>query len=442
MQLKSMKNKPQTKTTSVREQLALASCALLQTASTSAQAADEWEIDSALMIYSESDSRVTAIEPIVTARKEVEEDKFFNLKLVLDSLTGATPNGAHASSTVQTFTKPSGTGGYTVAAGENPLDDTFHDTRVALSADWERPVLDNNSRIIIGGNLSKEFDYMSLGASATFMRDYNDRNTTLTTALGVNADTISPVGNVPAPFANMMVAGSGTNRDGSSDNKTITDFMIGVTQVIDRKTLMQFNLSLSSASGYMNDPYKVITVVDAAGDRTAILGAGDLPYVYESRPDSRSRQVFYWKTVHHLTEDVINVSYRYHTDDWDIISHTVDLNYRYELTGGSYLQPHIRYYTQSAAEFFTHNLLDTQVGVAQYASSDYRLGELNTTTIGLKYAMPMKNNQEFSMRVESIVQSYSTVSSAIGTLNGDAGSQDIVPDLGAFVIQVGYSFYW
>ena len=442
MQLKSMKSKSQTKIISVREKLALASCALLQTASHSAQAADEWEIDSALMIYSENDSRVTAIEPIVTARKEVEEDKFLSVKLVLDSLTGATPNGAHTSATAQTFTKPSGTGGYTVAAGENPLDDTFHDSRVALSADWEQPVLDNYSRMIIGGNLSKEFDYMSLGASAAFMRDFNDRNTTLTTALGVNLDTISPVGDVPTPFAKMRDAGSGTNRDEDSDDKTITDFMVGVTQVINRKTLMQFNLSLSSASGYMNDPYKVITVVDAAGDRTTILGAGDLPYVYENRPDSRSRQVFYWKTVHHLNEDVINVSYRYHTDDWDVNSHTIDFNYRYELSGGAYLQPHIRYYTQSAAEFFTHNIYDTQVGVAQYASSDYRLGELNTTTIGLKYAMPMKGNQEFSVRVESITQSYSTVSSTIGTLNGDAGSQDIVPDLGAFIIQVGYSFYW
>jgi len=125
-----------------------------------------------------------------------------------------------------------------------------------------------------------------------------------------------------------------------------------------------------------------------------------------------------------------------------VTSHTVDLNYRFELSGGAYLQPHIRYYAQSAAEFFAHNILDTQVGTTQYASSDYRLGELNTTTIGLKYAMPMKGNQEFSVRVESITQSYSTVSSTIGTLKGDAGSQDIVPDLGAFVIQVGYSFYW
>ncbi|MCW8854576.1 MAG: DUF3570 domain-containing protein, partial [Gammaproteobacteria bacterium] len=203
MQLKSMKNTSQTKNITVREKLALATCALLQTAGQSAQAADGWEVDSALMIYSESDSRVTAIEPIMSARKEVEEDTFLSMKLVLDSLTGATPNGAHTSGTAQTFTKPSGNGGYTVAAGENPLDDTFHDTRVAFSADWERPVLDNNSRMILGGNISNEFDYMSLGVSATFMRDFNERNTTLTTALGVNADTISPVGDVPTPFANM-----------------------------------------------------------------------------------------------------------------------------------------------------------------------------------------------------------------------------------------------
>ncbi|MDH5766920.1 MAG: DUF3570 domain-containing protein, partial [Gammaproteobacteria bacterium] len=351
MQLKDKKIK------SIRDRLALATCALLQT---SAQAAEEWEVDSALMIYSENDSRVTAIEPVVSARKEMSEDKFLGVKLVMDTLTGATPNGTHAASDVQTFTRPSGSGSYTVSAGKNPLDDTFHDTRVALSLDWEQPVVDDYSRIVVAGNVSKEFDYMSLGVSTTFLRDFNNRNTTLSAALGVSADTISPVGDVPVPFANMRDANTGTNRDKDSESKTITDLMLGVTQVINRKTLMQFNLSMGNTSGYMNDPYKVITVVDAAGARIPAAG-NDLPYVYENRPDSRSRQIFYWKTVHHLTEDVINVSYRYHTDDWDINSHTFDLTYRYELSGGSYLQPHIRYYTQSAAEFFTHNILDSQL---------------------------------------------------------------------------------
>ena len=78
--------------------------------------------------------------------------------------------------------------------------------------------------------------------------------------------------------------------------------------------------------------------------------------MFESRPDSRSRKTFFWQTVHHFDEDVINFSYRAYSDDWDIKSDTLDLHYRYELSGERYLEPHLRYYSQSAAKFFTHGL--------------------------------------------------------------------------------------
>ena len=55
----------------IRTKLSLATCSLLQVAGQSAQAADEWEIQSALMIYSESDGRVSAIEPIVAGKKQI-----------------------------------------------------------------------------------------------------------------------------------------------------------------------------------------------------------------------------------------------------------------------------------------------------------------------------------------------------------------------------------
>ena len=432
---------------SIRGKLALATCALLQTACTAAYAADEWDVDSALMIYSEGDGRVSAIEPVVSAKKEIAEDEFVNEKLVLDSLTGATPNGAHARSTLQTFTTPSGKSSYTAQAGENPLDDTFHDGRFAISADWEQPIVDDVTRMILGANVSNEYDYLSLGLSATFLRDYNSRNTTLSAAVGMNSDTITPEGGIPKPFANMRAAGADSldfNRDGSSETKTIVDLMVGVTQVINRSTLMQFNLSFSSTSGYMNDPFKIISVVDAGGASVVNnpVDGSDLSYLYENRPDSRSRQVFYWKTVHHLTEDVINVSYRYHTDDWDVNSHTIDLHYRYELSDGAYLQPHVRYYSQSAAEFFTHNILDSNVSSTEYASADYRLGEFTTTTIGLKYAQPLGKNSEFNIRAELISQANEVVNSNLGTLVGDPGTQEIAPDLNATVIQFGYSFKW
>lgn len=422
----------------IRNKLTLASATLLQMGSISAvEAADNgWDVSTAVLLYQENDGRVSAIEPVISGNKELKNGDRINLKAVFDSLTGATPTGATATSTVQTFTNPSGKQSFTTAAGETPLDSTFLDTRVALSGSWETPVIDDYSRVILGGNLSKEFDYASLGVSASFLRDYNSRNTTLSASLGLNSDTITPSGGIPTPFANMRIANSGTNRDGADDSKTITDVMFGVTQVINHRTLMQFNLGLSETSGYMNDPYKIISLVDGTtGLPITPADSNDLPYLYESRPDSRSRQVFFWKTVYHLTEDVINVSYRYHTDDWGIDSHTVDFHYRYELGDGSYLQPHVRYYTQTAADFFTTSLVAGQT-LPEFASSDYRLGEFVTQTIGLKYAMPTGENSEFSVRAELISQ----VQNDVGTPIGDQLDNELTPDLDSYIIQFGYNF--
>ena len=241
----------QLKLQSIHNKLSLATCGLLQAIAPTAHAESDWKIDSALMIYSESDGRVSAIEPVVNAATELAEDETLNIKLVLDSLTGATPNGANPSPSAQTFTSPSGAAVYTTAANADPLDDTFLDARVALSADWEQPVFDTRSRMILGGNLSKEFDYMSLGASLTLLRDFNQRNTTASIALGVNADTITPVGGTPIPLANMRI-NDNTSKNGSSDNKSISDIMFGLTQVINHQTLMQFNIGFSNTSGYQN----------------------------------------------------------------------------------------------------------------------------------------------------------------------------------------------
>ncbi len=416
------------KQTNIRTKLTLASATLLQVGSAgAADAQDAWDVSSAILIYQENDGRVTAIEPVINGRKEIADGEMVNIKLVLDALTGASPTGAKIDTTTpQTFTTPSGNADtVTTVAGETPLDDTFHDTRVAVSGSWEMPVIDEYSRVIVGGNVSKEFDYMSLGISANFLRDYNNRNTTLSAALGLSSDTISPSGGIPIPFENMRAANSGfINRDGSDDSKTISDLIFGVTQVINRSTLMQFNLGLSSTSGYMNDPYKVISLVDGSGNLITPSLSDERPYEYESRPDSRSRTTFYWKTVHHLTEDVINLSYRYYTDDWGIDSHTIDFHYRYELGNGSYLQPHLRYYTQTAADFYTTSLVDTAAR-PEFASADYRLGEFVTNTYGLKYGMPTGENSEFTVRAEVISQ---------------VQSDDITADLDSFILQFGYDF--
>jgi hypothetical protein len=237
---------------------------------------------------------------------------------------------------------------------------------------------------------------------------------------------------------------AGINRDGADDTKSITDFIIGVTQVVSRKTLVQLNFSTGSTSGYQNDPYKIVTVVDPATGLPTTSGlllanADALPYVYEKRPDSRQRNSLFFKTVHHLEEDVIDFSYRYFWDDWDITSHTLDFKYRYEMKGGNYLQPHLRYYTQEAANFYTHNLVQgTDVDangnvLVDYASNDYRLAKSVTSTLGLKYGVKLGDNSELGFRAELITQSVDN--------NGVPAGEE-TPDLNAIIVQANYSFLW
>ena len=431
MQLKNIKGK-----------VSLATCSLLQIAAPVTQAADsDWDVDTAFLYYGESDGRVQAAEPAIHVGHNLGDDDRIDLRLVVDVLTGATPNGAHATNSVQTFTTPSGSGSYTANPGETPLDDTFHDTRAAFGADWTIS-LDRVSKIILGMNVSGEYDYFSLGVSSTYLRDFNNKNTTLAVGVAFNNDTVKPVGGVPIDLAPMVAQGYTLNRSGSDDTKTLTDFLIGITQVVNRSTIMQLNYTYGMTDGYQNDPYKIVSVIDPVTGlpKTASgAAAGDLPYVYESRPDSRTRNSLFFNTAHHLTEDVINFSYRYYWDDWGITSNTLDLRYRYQLDG-SYLQPHVRYYAQDAADFYIHDLkLGTDVDATtgevyrQHASNDYRLAKSMTSTLGLKYGLPLSKNSEFAVRGEYISQ----------TINNDgvpAGEE--TPDLSAVVLQMNYSMQW
>lgn len=420
MQLKKPKSIKPVK--SIKKSLALATSALLAGISQPGHAEDSnkpWEIDSAILIYAESD-RVAVFEPVVELSKDLGDDELLKFRVVVDTLTGSSPNGAIALNTPQTFTRASGNGSYTVGANETPLDPNFRDNRVALSAEWTKP-LGKTLKGIFGTYASKEVDYTSFGFSGTLSKDFNKRNTTLTAGLAISLDNIDPIGGVPVGLTDMPALPAKKTITGSDESKTVADVLLGVTQVISRKTLMQFNFSYGLDDGYMTDPYKILTVLDGGGNLSVAT-----PYIYENRPDSRSRQALYWKTIHQFKTDVIRTSYRYYWDDWGIKSHTVDLKYHMPLGKKHYLQPHLRYYLQSKADFYYYNLVEGSI--PQYASADYRLGDMSTTTLGVKYGYKFKKKNEFAMRLEAMKQSP----------EGDAP----FPEVDAIILQFSYSMYF
>jgi uncharacterized protein DUF3570 len=409
----------------VRAALAAATGMLL--GGSKAGAAD-WKFDSQVLYYSESD-RVTAIEPVVTARWDRGEGKALNLKLTVDSLTGASASGAAPSSQPQTYTTPSGHGSYEISPGDTPLDPSFLDTRWALGMSWEMP-LSPLWRATFGANASTEYDYDSFSVNAALARDFNRRNTTVSLGVSAGRDEIGPVGGVPRPLAPMSPEvpddQGPLNRIAASDSKSVYDLLLGFTQVLDRRSLVQINYSLGKSDGYLTDPYKLVSVLD---------GAEPVDHLYEFRPAGRTKQSLYVAYKREVRgADVVDMSYRYLWDDWQVRSHTVELRYRWDLGRSGYLQPHARYYTQTAADFYTR-FLTAGVPLPAHASADYRLGELDDWTLGVKYGRVLRGDSEWNVKLEYLRQS--------GRSNSPPGAPtafDYFPSVDALMVQVGCGF--
>lgn len=434
-----MKNKTHNK--NLKAALTLATTALFTTAQAGAAplpsddpSEDAWSFDSAFLYYGETD-RVSAAEAIFNAKKTYSDDSILNLKLTIDALTGASANGAVAQPNVQTFTRPSGKGDYDIKAGDTPLDDTFHDTRVQFNAQWTQTLAQNYTGSV-GAHISKEYDYLSLGVNGNIAYDFNKKNSTISFGLSHFQDTFTPEGGIPKSFASMPVAyhdnedkgGHEATRIGSDDDKTTSDVMVGFTQVINRNMVTQFNYSYSIVDGYLTDPFKILSLVNNSGI------AQD--YLYENRPDERTKQSVFAQTKYHFDEVILDVSYRYMWDDWEIDSHTVDTRFYIPLGDGSYLEPHLRFYQQTAAEFYQPFLMQGET-LPEFASADYRIGEMTAYTIGLKYGMKLDGGNDLSFRLEYYSQS---PESAGHKAPGALADMDLYESIDAIIAQVSYSF--
>jgi Protein of unknown function (DUF3570) len=425
--------------------LATATCALLGASAPAvaiAQDIGEWRVDTAGLYYGEQD-RVRDLSVNVLARTQLFEDRLLSLTFNFDTLSGASPNGAAPSALAQRFPRPItltrtssgstvlGGGDFTVPGGVLPLDDRFQDTRYAGSAEWQRP-LGRLGLVSFGGSLSHEQDYDHVGVDTRVSRDFNNRNTTLSGGVGWSDDGVKPIGGSPVPFT-VLSESSPTTGDGS---KHVIDLLLGVTQVFNQHTLAQLNYSLSRADGYLTDPYKILSVVDPITGNLAPgpdIGIGT--YLFELRPDSRDKRSLYGLLKHDFGGNVLDASYRVMTDDWGVDSQTLDMHYRWNFGSERFLEPHLRFYKQTAADFY-HTVLFSGAPLPAYATADYRLGQFDAVTVGFKYGTKTRSGQ-FAARLELYRQ---TAKPSAEALVGSLRNLDLTPDLNAIIAEISYTF--
>ena len=199
----------------------------------------------------------------------------------------------------------------------------------------------------LGGAYSTEDDYDSQGINFSTRFWSPDRNTVYMFGANTNYNQITSVN---SPLL----------------DETQTDFgaIAGITQILDKDSLIQSNFSVEIEDGYLSDPYKLS----------------------DNRPQSRDRYAWLTRYVRYIssTDAALHLDYRFYFDSWRLFSHTMDLSW-YQPFGKDdtwMLRPRIRYYSQREANFYS-DLDPVDVTDDSIYSADQRLGSYGSFTFGL-----------------------------------------------------------
>lgn len=225
----------------------------------------------------------------------------------------------------------------------------------------------------LGGGLSREQDYTSRFFNTNVSVDLNKKLTTLNYGATIAFDEIEPS---PSPWNSRPI--------GFVRNKTSQQYLLGLTQIIDKHSLFVSNMTFTQHDGFMSDPYKVVAFYDP---KQPLLFGGTL-YPNTIKQDARPNERFQWawlvQYVRHFGEAndaALHADYRFSTDDWGINTYTTELSWHQPILDDWQIIPRFRYYSQDAADFY--QAVGTNLNT-RYYSSDYRLAGFGAISGGVR----------------------------------------------------------
>lgn len=315
--------------------------------------------------WQEDDRRIRVDSQYALLEADLSTSTHFKMMGLIDSIAGATPTGE----------KP------LVPGDATPLA-SMRDRRKA----WDSELSHQFARINVTAGFanSRESDYVSNGWSLNTVTDFNDKNTNLLLGYGRTDDKI-----------NEEKLGWTIRRP-----KVGNDFLVGLTQLLNPNTSVTGNVSYGRSHGYMSDPYKIVSTTRLD------LDPGFYYTVPENRPTEKNKVSIFLGVNRNFEKlhGALDASYRYYHDTFGITSHTTTVLWVQKIGEHLIVQPSIRFYRQSAADFYYTDLDaagvvtsyepvrgETGTGRAPFYSSDYRLSYMQTVDLGLKVVWKIKS---------------------------------------------------
>ena len=268
---------------------------------------------SRVLYYKESGSRIKVIEPVMWVKSPIGESWEIATSATLDIVSGASP--------IQVINQ-SGTP-VQIKTGAS-ISDHRKAGDISIKHKWEYASLG------VSRTESSEKDYESkaVGINATF--DFNEKNTTLAVGHGLSNDRVESVSDARL-----------------NERRDSREYMFGLTQLLDRRSLLQTNLVHTKGSGYLSDPYKSTVTFFTSGSPILAIAK-------DSRPSTRDQWAWLTRYKRSLVDSgaTLSAEYRYFRDDWGIRAHTVAASWQQSMADAWKYEIGLRYYSQSAADFY------------------------------------------------------------------------------------------
>lgn len=214
----------------------------------------------------------------------------------------------------------------------------------------------------MGASLSSsiEFDYTSFGGNVMYAKKTKDRSGEFAAKLQAYLDQVKMI--YPIELR------SGLNNSGTEARNTFAA-SFSYSQIINQNFQIMFLADVITQQGYLGLPFHRVYFNDGSVH-------------VENLPDSRLKIPLGIRANYFVGDNIIiRAYYRYYSDDWNLHSHTADIEVPVKLSPFFSLSPFYRFYTQSAVKYFKgyeeHNAAD------EFYTSNYDLSKFDSNFIGM-----------------------------------------------------------
>ncbi|MEO8062996.1 MAG: DUF3570 domain-containing protein [Pseudomonadota bacterium] len=179
-------------------------------------------------------------------------------------------------------------------------------------------------------------------------------------------------------FRNVKIDDVKVNDPEFEEHMESKGYTVGISQIITKNLLLSGQFEVVTDEGFLRSPYRSVRFfVDP-------FTQGRQDEIY---PNTRSSNAASIRAKYFLPyRAAIDGMYRFYTDTWGVIGHTGELGYVHPLDlphlGGMWiLESRVRYYTQTAADFYQD--IFPRADFSNFMARDKELATYNAITAGL-----------------------------------------------------------